>query len=104
MPQPIDMQTELGRATMAERIQNASARALAVAQQREQLEEENARRVRETQVNETTETQSEHVDGDGKRKNPYVGKRRAKKAGAGDEPEAKRKPPAQGDHNFDVSV
>ncbi len=80
MPQPIDMQTELGRAMMAARIQDAMGRANLAAQQRAQLDEEQTRIAGESQVAETPETQSEHVDGEAKRKNPFV-RRRQRRGG-----------------------
>ena len=79
MPQPIDMQTELGRSMMAERIQDAATRGALAAHQRDQLKEKQDQALRETQVSETPETQSEHVDQDGRRKNPFVKRRSRRK-------------------------
>ena len=110
MPQPIDMQTELGRAIMAERIQDAATRGALASLQREQLEEKKAQALRETQVDETPEAQSEHVDEDGRRKNPFV-KRRSRRLKETDYPEhsakksgGKRSASTDDDHRLDVSV
>ena len=78
MPQPIDMQSELGRMTMVERIQDVAGRASLAAQARAASEADDDRKSTETQVAETRETESENVRGDGKRKNPFA--RRRKKA------------------------
>ena len=109
MPQPIDMQTEMGRMAMAERIQDAASRATLAAAHRSMMEEDQERREQEAKVDETPETQSEHVDEDGRRKNPFAG-RRGKRVADADQSEAetrsKRKtaPPPDGEHHFDVSV
>lgn len=106
MPQPVDMQTELGRAIMADRIQQANDRAALVSAMRARVEEDDERGVAETQVAETAETQSEHVDGEGKRKNPFVGRRRKGSASGKDSPGAKglRGHGPSDEHHFDVSV
>ena len=111
MPQPIDMQTELGRMAMTERMQHAAARASLAVAQRAQVEEDETRRLRETQVNETPETQSEHVDEDGRRKNPFV-RRRRRRASSRDETATvkrligghRKAPGSEDEHHFDVSV
>jgi len=61
MPQPIDMQTELGRTMAAERIQDASARAALLAQQRAQVEEEKVRVAQQTQVGQAEQTDNREV-------------------------------------------
>ena len=110
MPQPIDMQTELGRTMMAERIQDAATRGALAAQQRAQVEEKKAQALRETQVDETPETQSEHVDEDGRRKNPFVKRRSRRKDQKGPSgPSARstrtgRAASVDNDHRFDVSI
>jgi hypothetical protein len=68
MPQPIDMQSELGRTMAAERVQDAAARAAVLAQQRSQIDEERRIALRERQVAETPETESEGVSQDGRGK------------------------------------
>lgn len=109
MPQPIDMQTELGRTLMAERIQEASTRAALLAQQRELQEEKQLRGVDESRVGETAETQSEQVDEDGRQGHADGDRRRRSAARADDDLETPgrpvRKGPLPGDeHAFDVSV
>lgn len=83
MPQPIDMQSELGRMTMAERVQEAAGRAALAAQVRAASEADDDRQSAETQVAETRETESDNIRGDAKRKNPFA--RRRKKRGDGQE-------------------
>jgi hypothetical protein len=68
MPQPIDMQSELGRTMAAERIQDAAARAALLAQQRAQIDAEQQRAAREQVVAETHETENEGVNEEGKGK------------------------------------
>lgn len=76
MPQPIDMQTEFARTVMADRVQNAMDRASLAAQQRALTEADEERLDAETQVQETKETENRQLDADGRRRNPYVGRRR----------------------------
>lgn len=78
MPQPVDLQTELARVTAAERIQQSADRASLAAQQRAASTVEQTRVNAETQVQQTVETESEQIDQDGRRKNPFVGRRRKK--------------------------
>ena len=109
MPQPIDMQTELGRSMMAERIQDAATRGALAAHQRDQLKEKQDQALRETQVSETPETQSEHVDQDGRRKNPFVKRRSRRKDRKGSSGQSGKSAPnphaaADDDHQLDVSI
>jgi len=114
MPQPIDMQTEVARATMADRIQDATSRAALAAQQRAVTEEEGRQVQAETAVEETPETQSEHVEEDGRRKAPFARKRsKSKKKGEEHPTEAtselytashQKEIPETGDHDLDVSI
>ena len=108
MPQPIDMQTELGRTIMADRIQDAMSRANLAALQRAQLDEEEDRIAKESEVHEAPETQSEHVDEELKRKTPYVGRRRRGRKGEEDDEtgsESARRRNSDGeDHILDVKV
>ena len=108
MPQPIDMQTELGRSMMAERIQDAATRGALAALQRDQVEEKKAQALRETQVEETPETQSEHVDEDGRRKNPFVKRRARRKDREGPSGRStsstEKSRAADDDHQLDVSI
>lgn len=84
MPQPIDMQTEFARTMMAERVQNAMDRASLAAHQRTLTEADEDRVDAETQVQETKETENRQVEADGRRRNPYVGRRKRGKGGDGD--------------------
>jgi ribosomal protein S8E len=70
------MQSELGRMTMAERLQEISGRASFAALARATSEAEEDRQSAETQVAEAHETESENVRGDGKRKYPFAGRRK----------------------------
>ena len=95
---------------MAARIQDAATRGVLAALQREQVEEKEAQAVRETQIDETPETQSEHVDEDGRRKNPFARRRsRRRKETDASESSARStrgKPAARtdDDHRLDVSI
>ena len=110
MPQPIDMQTELGRSMMAERIQDAVTRGALAALQRDQVEEKKAQALRETQVAETPETQSGPVDEDGRGKNPFVKRRTRRKDREGPSGRStrsarkKRAASDDDDHQLDVSI
>lgn len=114
MPQPIDMQTEIARVTMADRIQDATSRAALAAQQRAVTEEERLQVQTETAVEETPETQSEHIDEDGRRKAPFVRKRSKGKKKRKDRPPEgasalytashQKEIPENGDHDLDVSI
>lgn len=75
MPQPVDLQTELGRMTAAERIQQLASRASLAGQAR--IAEEEARResLAQSSVNEA-EAQSEQIDEELRRHNPFVGRRK----------------------------
>lgn len=105
MPQPIDMQTELGRASMAERIQELSGRASLAARQQSGLDAEQTSVDAETVVNETQDTENPEVDAEGRRRNPFVKQRRKTKA---DEAKGKtrrpRSAPDSEDHQLDVTV
>jgi hypothetical protein len=79
MPQPIDMQSEMNRAVMAERIQEASTRASLAAQHRGKLDVEEDDRITETVVSEAEETSESQIAKDGRRKNPFVQRRKKKK-------------------------
>ncbi len=106
MPQPIDMQTELGRALLADRIQQTVDRAALAASMRARLEGEDDQVLSETQVDESPESQSEHVDPELKRRNPYVRRRHNRESEGNDEQRDRRivRPTGSDGHNFDVSV
>ena len=114
MPQPIDMQTELGRVAAAERIALISDRASLAAQTRVAEEAALERQAAETEVEETRQ-KSDEVDEELKRKQPFTG-RRKKRGGDAEEGEggeerdrrdAGSRPviPTDGDeHGLDISV
>ena len=89
MPQPVDLQTEVARVTAAERIQAIADRASLAAQQRAAAEVQDLRIQEEQQVVETPEAQSEHIDAEARRRNPYAGRRRRKKDDESEEEDAK---------------
>ncbi len=95
---------------MAARIQDAATRGTLAALQREQVKEKEAQALRETQVDKTPETQSEHVDEDGRRKNPFVKRRsrRRKETGGSEssvkDTRGKRAVSTDDDHRLDVSI
>jgi hypothetical protein len=108
MPQPIDLQTGLGRIAAAERIQQIADRASLAAQHRTTVDLQQQRVAAETQVQQT-HAKSEEVEQEMRRRNPYVGRRfRGKKtnekqanakaapfAGTPDTPES---------HHLDITV
>lgn len=75
MPQPVDMQTEIGRAAAVERIQQIADRASLAAVQRGADDTQLDRVAEETQVRETQQ-KGERVDEEGRRKNPYRRRRK----------------------------
>ncbi len=108
MPQPIDMQTELGRTMVAERIQDASARAALLAQQRAQVEEDKVRVAQQTQVGKAEQTDNREVGEQDEQGDAHErGRRRrpAEQAAAEDAPPVARKAIEPGEHHgFDVSI
>ncbi len=79
MPQPVDFQTEMGKVTAAERIQQIADRASLAAQQRTSEDAEIDRVTAEKQVKETLESegeQSQKTDAEAHRKNPFLGRRK----------------------------
>lgn len=85
MPQPIDMQSEISRVTMAERIQDAATRGQLAAQQRAALESEERDHLRDTQVNESDETRDTELDPDGNKRDQAEKRRNKRKKPVGDE-------------------
>lgn len=75
MPQPIDVNTELGRVTAAERIAQIADRTSLAAQARIADEAEAQRLRAESQVR-NADQKSEDVDEELRRRTPYVGRRR----------------------------
>lgn len=114
MPQPIDMQTELARAIIAERVQDATGRASLAAQQRALVDADENRVNAETQVQETEETENKRVEGEARRENPLTGRkkrRRSKKKGEDESSqvfytadEHKEIAEDPDDHQFDFTV
>lgn len=97
------MQSELARAHLVERVQQASTRAALLIQQQTQREDEIRRVAAEREVEETPEAQSEHIDGDeesGQTQERPAQKRAAKRDESA--PPKRRRPPDG--HRFDVSV
>jgi hypothetical protein len=76
MPQPIDFQSEVAKTSAAERVQQLLDRASLAAQQRLTQAEEQARLVAETQVGQTPDTENPELDGNGRRRNPFIARRR----------------------------
>lgn len=82
MPQPIDMQSEITRVTMAERMQDVASRSSLAAQQHAATESKEIDQARETQVNETEKAEHSKIDADGRNKNSGAKKRGKRKKGA----------------------
>ncbi len=78
MPQPIDPNTEILRATAAERIQQIADRASLAAQSRGAAEAADEQVRAESQVKQMNQ-KSEEVESELRRKNPYQGRRRKRK-------------------------
>lgn len=112
MPQPIDMQSELARTVIAERVQAITDRASMAASMRARLDEEDTQSTSQSTVGETPEMQNEHVNEDGRRKNPFVKRRKRKvsKSGSGEAKtfynahECAEESVDPANHDFDVSV
>lgn len=64
MPQPIDLHTELSRVDSVERVQQVADRLSLAAQQRRQLQSESQQHSMETAVQQSDETDGEHIDPD----------------------------------------
>ena len=78
MPQPIDPQTEIGRATAAERIQQIADRASLASQARTAEDTANIQRKQETLAQEVA-PKSDEVNRENRRRNPFVGRRKKKR-------------------------
>jgi hypothetical protein len=104
MPQPIDMQSELGRTLAVERIQDAAARAAILAQQRAQIDEERRIALRERQVSQTPETESDGVNRDGRGRRPAPRRQPAAPAQPADAGAMGSDRSPGEDHAFDVKV
>jgi hypothetical protein len=110
MPQPVDLNTELGRINTAERLQQLTDRASLAALQRAAAHAVENQVDLETQVQETSQSESEQVDAEARRRNPFVRRRRRKDGQESDQPEppspeAARVDPDSGEgHRLDVTV
>ena len=114
MPQPIDMQTEVGRLTAAERIQQVADRVSLAAQQRAAAELEEERITDETRVKESPEAQGNRVDPEEKRRRRRQREESSKRREAAPGPKATRTfynaeekeevAEAPEDHRLDVSI
>ena len=93
MPQPVDLQTEVARVSAADRVQQIADRVSLAAQQRQVLSVEQERVDVETQVQGTADTQNREVDADGRRRNPFVGRRQRRRKTGAQEP-GEETPPA----------
>jgi hypothetical protein len=103
VPQPIDLQTELGRLMAVERVQQVADRVSLVAQQRVAADEQQQRVGLETQVQQT-HAKSEEIEPEMRRKNPYMG-RRKHRAPVEPESEEKPRPPVSDEpHQLDITV
>lgn len=104
MPQPIDFPTEMGRMAAVERIQQINDRLSLAALQRSTEELQDERVAAETQVAQTP-PDSDEVDEETKRRNPFAGRRRHRQPDPQPEPETHGKPAIPGEpHQLDVSI
>lgn len=104
MPQPIDFQTEMAKATLADRIQSIMTRTSLAAQQRQAAELNQVRMQAESQVQDMEQPENPEVDGEGRRKNPFSG-RRQKRDNPDSEDDGRHPPPGEGEgQQIDFSV
>ena len=82
MAQPIDIQTELGRATLVERVADIQGRLAAAAQQRAHSDAIETRAAAETLVGQTHQAESAEIEPDGRRQAPFLGRRKKRSAKA----------------------
>lgn len=105
MPQPVDLQTEMARIAAAERIQQIADRMSLAAQQRLAQEAEKTRVADETQVHQTVETENPEVDAEGRRKNPFAGRRKGRGPADSEEHGNERRVSSDDEgRHFDVSI
>jgi len=104
MPQPIDLPTELARATQVERIQQIADRTSLAAQQRLAAEVDENRVQVEQNVNETPDSDTEGLDRDGRRRVPYVARRKGRSTDENQETGRRPRGHDGESHRFDVSV
>ena len=91
MPQPIDFQSELGRVTAAERVQQINDRLSLAAQHKATEEMQQQRLETETQVQQP-HAQNEQVEQDTRRRNPFMGRRHHQQADDEQSVDAEQKP------------
>ena len=109
MPQPIDVNTELGRVTAAERITQVADRTSLAAQARIADDATAMRAQAETQVRNPA-PKSEEVEAELRRRSPYVGRRRRRQQerqpehGARDAASLPVIPDASDQHDLDITV
>lgn len=104
MPQPIDLQTELGRLSMTEKVQQVADRASLAAQQRSAMEAEADRQAAETEVNQTDSVEQEAVESDGRRKAKEERKKRKETGESRQDAPEKRPPNDTDEHRLDVTI
>jgi len=103
MPQPVDPNTEFGRMTAAERIQEISGRANIAAQLRLAAEAAAAQNRADTEVVET-DAKTDELEQETKRRNPFGGKRRRGSGKDGERREQTRRPDDNDPHHIDIKV
>jgi len=105
MPQPIDFQTEIAKATMAERVQSITTRISLAAQQRQTTEAEEARLQVESQVQDKGQTENPELEADGQQQSTYKRgqQQREKKESPPERPHTAPHGEGEGRH-LDVSI
>lgn len=93
MPQPVDFQSEVAKVDAVQRMQELADRASLVARQRQTSSEEDNRVRAETEVQQTTPSENLRVTADGRRRNPFVGRRRRRRSQPEQEAEGKERHP-----------
>ena len=79
MPQPIDMQSELTRVSMAEKMQDAATRSSLAALARAQLEADADERIKSTLVNESDEAKESQIRSEERAKKDEQKRKKRKK-------------------------
>ena len=93
MPQPVDFPMEVARMTAAQRVQELADRSAMATQQRLAHDQQETRLAAETQVQETPQAENPAVDGDGRRQNPFAGRRHRRGSQASGGHEENGEPP-----------
>ncbi|MGI6461979.1 MAG: hypothetical protein ACOX5J_18155 [Candidatus Hydrogenedentales bacterium] len=110
MPQPVDLQTEMARVAAAERIQQFTDRLSLAAQQRVADSAEKERIRDETLVQQSHESEQSQIERDGRRRNPFSGRRKQRPESRDEDDGAaygaadKKKLSDEGGQHFDVTV